>query len=251
MKLLVGIANEKERRMIEGSFSYEKNVNEIISVKSGDEAIEYCIKNKPDVFVLDMIMPVVDGFTILEEINRAGYKGKKILLSSAKSDNIIEKAFSFGADYVMVKPYDINALKRRILDMNSPGEVTNKNIENPIDENYVEKHITAILNGTGIFPNLKGYRYLKCALLYGYKDEEMLEGVTKVLYPKIARDNKTTSDRVERAIRHAIESAWEKCSGNEFYSRMGFITYENRRRPTNSEYIFTALEYLKNEIIVS
>lgn len=251
MNLLVAIANDKERRILEGSFQYDKNVDKIASFKNGDETLEYYKKNKPDVLVLDMIMPVIDGLTILEEINKSDYKCKIILLSSAKADNVIEKAFSFGADYVMVKPYDINALKRRIYDMNNPGELTNKNIEKSIDENYIEKQITAILNGTGIFPNLKGYRYLKCALLYGYKDAEMLEGVTKVLYPKIARDNKTTSDRVERAIRHAIESAWEKCSGNDFYEKMGFVTYGTRRRPTNSEYIFTAIEYLKNEIVTS
>ncbi len=251
MNLQVAVANEKERRILEGSFQYDKSVENLAFFEKGDEALEYYKKNKPDVLVLDMIMPVIDGLTFLEEINKCGYKSKIIILSSAKTDSVIERAFSFGADYVMVKPYDINALKRRIYDMNNPGELINKNIETPIDENYVEKIITAILNGTGIFPNLKGYRYLKCALLYGYRDEEMLEGVTKVLYPKIARDNNTTSDRVERAIRHAIESAWEKCSGNNFYEKMGFINHGTRRRPTNSEYIFTAIEYLKNEIMSS
>lgn len=249
MKLMLAIANEQERRMLEGSFTYEKSIDETVSFQYGNEALVYYKKNNPDIFVLDMIMPGMDAITIMEEINKCHHNGKVIILSSAKSDNVISKAFSLGADYVMVKPYDINALKRRIFDMNNPGELTNKNIENPVDENYIERQITGILNGTGIFPNLKGYRYLKCALMYGYKDSEMLDGVTKILYPRIAKDNKTTSDRVERAIRHAIESAWSKCNGNAFYSKMGFVNYENRRRPTNSEYIFTALEYLKNEIM--
>lgn len=248
MKLLVAIPNEKERRILEGSFTYEKAVDEIVSFAYGNEVIEYCKSNTPDVIVVDMVMPGVDGLTILEEINKLSTNCKSIVITAAKTDSVIEKAFGVGADYVMVKPYDINALKRRIFDMQNPGELINKAVENPIDENYIERKITAILNGSGIFPNLKGYKYLKCALLNGYKDEEMLEGVTKVLYPKIARINKTTSDRVERAIRHAIESAWEKCRGNGFYAKMGFVNYNNRKRPTNSEYIFTALEYLKNEI---
>lgn len=249
MNLLIAIANEQERRMLEGSFTYEKRIEKISSYSLGNEALECFKSSKPDVFVMDMVMPGMDGLTVIEELKPIHKSSKIILLSAAKSDAVIEKAFNLGVDYVMIKPYDINALKRRIFDMDNPGELTNKAISNPVDENYVERQITAILNGSGIFPNLKGYRYLKCALMYGYKDEEMLEGVTKVLYPKIARENKTTSDRVERAIRHAIESAWSKCNGNGFYEKMGFITYESRRRPTNSEYIFTALEYLKNEIV--
>ncbi|MGN1318931.1 MAG: sporulation initiation factor Spo0A C-terminal domain-containing protein [Lachnospirales bacterium] len=249
MDVLIAIANEQERRMLEGCFTYEKRVDKVVSFSYGNKALEYYRKNNADVFVMDMILPGFDGISIIEELSRESRTCKTILLSSAKTDNVVSKAFSLGVDYVMVKPYDVNALKRRIFDMNSPGELTNKTLENAVDENYVEKQITAILNGSGIFPNLKGYRYLKCALLLGYKDEEMLDGVTKVLYPKIAKTNNTTSDRVERAIRHAIESAWSKCNGNGFYEKMGFITCEGRRRPTNSEYIFTALEYLKNEIM--
>lgn len=250
MNILIAIANEQERRMLEGSFTYEKRADEVTAFSYGDKALEYYKNKEPDVLVLDVILPGIDGLAFMEEIAEYRKNCKIILLSSSKADALIEKAFNLGADYVMVKPYDINSLKRRIFDMQSPGELTNKAVENPVDENYIEKQITAILNGSGIFPNLKGYRYLKCALLYGFKDEEMLEGVTKVLYPKIAKDNNTTSDRVERAIRHAIESAWAKCDGNDFYEKMGFITYEHRRRPTNSEYIFTVLEYLKNEILM-
>lgn len=245
MDLLVAVANDKERRILEGSFKYDKNIDKLTVLKNGDEVVEYLKANGCDVLVLDMLMPVIDGLSILEEISQLNKHIKIIILSSAKTDAVIKKAFELGADYVMVKPYDINALRRRIYDMNSLGELTNKNIERAIDENYVEKQISSILNGTGIFPNLKGYRYLKCALLYGYKDSEMLEGVTKVLYPRIARENKTTSDRVERAIRHAIESAWGKCRDNELYEKMGFSAFGNKRRPTNSEYIFTAIEYLK------
>ena len=166
------MANDKERRILEGSFTYEKAVNEIMSFQYGNEALEAYSNYKPDVTILDMILPGMDGLSVLEEINKKPYKSKTIIISSTKSDNVISRAFNFGADYVMVKPYDINALKRRIFDMQNPAEVTNAELENAIDENYIEKQISAILNGTGIFPNLKGYRYLKCAILYGYKDEE-------------------------------------------------------------------------------
>ena len=112
----------------------------------------------------------------------------------------------------------------------------------------IERMTSSILSSTGILPNLKGYKYLKEAIVTGYTRRETLDAVTKYLYPEIAGNNHTTADRVERAIRHAIESAWSKCNGNGFYNKMGFGNAYNGKRPTNSEYIFAVVEYLNNHI---
>ncbi len=251
MKVLIAINSDHERKLIESVLNNDENVEGIISCSNGEQALDHIKYDKPDAVVLDIIIPGVDGVTVLEEIRELKKKRdiKTIVIASVKSDNIISKAFQAGADYAMIKPYDVNALKRRLLDMFTPGSIVDEGIESQINDSYIEQKVSVILNNTGIYPNLKGYKYLKTAILYGYKDEKILEGVTKVLYPRIARENNTTGDRVERAIRHAIESAWKKYGGNDFYEKMGFPDKEKKQRPTNSEYIYAVLEYLKNTII--
>ena len=230
----------------------DKRIEKVTSYSSGSEAFGAIKKNMPDAVILDLFLPGMDGISVLEEIRKLKVIDmKKIVVASVKNETILEKAFELGADYVMIKPYDVNALKRRVLDMTEAGNTVDEGIESRINDSYIEKRVSSILNSTGIFPNLKGYKYLKSAILYGYKDENALDGITKVLYPKIARENNTTGDRVERAIRHAIESAWKKYGGNDFYGKMGFAGCGEKRRPTNSEYIFTVLEYLKNSIILN
>lgn len=252
MNVFAAVSEEREQRLIEKVLNNDARIDKTISFSNGDDALRAIRNNAPDTIILDLFLPGMDGFTLLEEIRRLkNPKIKVIVIASVKTEAIITRAFALGADYVIVKPYDVNALKRRVLDMAEIGGTIDEGIESQINDSYIEKNVSAILNNTGIFPNLKGYKYLKSAILYGYKNEGALDGITKVLYPKIARENNTTPDRVERAIRHAIESAWKRYSGNDFYARMGFIGCGERRRPTNSEYIFTVLEYLKNLIIVS
>ena len=251
MDIIAAISDEREQRLIENVLTNDKRIGKFTSFNNGESVIKAVKNNAPDTIILDLFLPGVDGFTLLEEIRRLGYTDTKIIIIIAvKTDAIITRAFALGADYVIIKPYDVNALKRRVLDMAEVGTI-DEGIERQLNDSYIEKNVSAILNNTGIFPNLKGYKYLKSAILYGYKDESMLDGITKVLYPRIARENNTTPDRVERAIRHAIESAWKKFSGNDFYIKMGFSGCNDRRRPTNSEYIFTVLEYLKNSIIAN
>ncbi len=251
MKALIVVNNERERKLIESVLHSEENIDEIYLYSSGDEGLKGIKLHKPDAVIMDLIMPGIDGFTILEDISDLKKKlnMKVIVIAAVKTDAIIEKSFQLGADYIMVKPYDVNALKRRLMDMYNTGNVVDGGVERQINDSYLEQKVSTILNSTGIFPNLKGYKYLKSAIMYGFKDEEALEGVTKVLYPRIAKENNTTGDRVERAIRHAIESAWKKYGGNDFYTKMGFPGKDNKHRPTNSEYIYAVLEYLKNTII--
>jgi two-component system response regulator (stage 0 sporulation protein A) len=250
MKLLIAITNNDERRMLEYSFRFDSNTMVVGSFNNGNEALDACFQHKPEVMVLDMLLEGTDGIGVLEQIKKSNLKTKVIMLTSIKSENAMEKAFDAGADYIMVRPYDFAALKRRIKDLTGVGEVVD---ENPpvaaASDNYVERKISAILNGTGIMPNLKGYRYLKTALLKGYKDDEILDGITKVLYPTIAKEYNTSTARVERAIRHAIETAWNKCGNNDFYKEIGFVAYENSKRPTNGEFVFTVIEYLRNTVV--
>lgn len=250
MKLLIALSNNDERRMLEYSFHFDDKTKVVGSCSNGIEAEEICRDTKPDVVVVDMLLDGIDGVSFVEMLRRDKIKSKIIVLTPIRSENAIEKLFNAGADYVMVKPYDFAALKRRIKDLTSIGDVID---ENPpvaaASDNYIERKISSILNCTGIMPNLKGYRYLKNAIMLGYKNAEMLEGITKVLYPAVARKNNTSTARVERAIRHAIETAWLKCGSNDYYRQIGFAAFENQRRPTNGEFIYTVLEYLKNTVV--
>lgn len=253
MKAVIAVDNERERKLIESVLRNDGDVEKTFSYSNGSDALKAIRKYRPEAVIMELFLPGMDGFSILENISdiKNKYNIKIIGVASVKSDPIIEKAFELGVDYIMLRPYDVNALKRRLMDMYTDAEVVDTGIERQINDSYLEQKISSILNNTGIFPNLKGYKYLKSAIIYGYKDEGALEGVTKVLYPRIARENNTTGDRVERAIRHAIESAWNKYGGNDFYTKMGFPERDSKQRPTNSEYIYAVLEYLKNTIITN
>ncbi len=248
MELMIALSDLDERRMLEYSFHFDNKTKIVGSCSNGIEALDICREKDPDVLVTDMLLDGLNGITLLEQVKKCTVKTKIILITAIKTESIVDRALLAGVDYILMKPYDISTLKKRIKDMTC-FSMTDESLPSTVaSDTYVERQITAILNSTGIMPNLKGYHYIKAALMISYKQEEMQGGITKVVYPEIARLNHTTTARVERAIRHAIETSWKRCGKNEYYQRLGFVAFDKEKRPTNSEFIFTILEYLKAHI---
>ena len=219
---------------------------EDIQVENGEEAYEMILNTKPDVVLMDVIMPGMDGVAVMEKLKMDEKLEKKpsfIMVSAAGSENVTEDAFRMGANYFIMKPFKKEVVIdkiRRIAGYNIKPKGLNltgirkvKPYENQIEymEQNLENDVTQILHEIGVPAHIKGYQYLREAIAISVADQDMLTSVTKVLYPNIAKKHQTTSSRVERAIRHAIEVAW---TINDIF---GYTVSNGKGKPTNSEFI--------------
>lgn len=250
MKVILSIDSEIEREAIKNSLIGYENISDVIIADSISEAMYRMNNNEFDATVMYLengSKDMMQALFKIQEIKRKNKEAKVIILTDKADETFSSAAIIFGIDYVFVSPYNLSDVVSKIVSDN-PEEAA-AGIEDVSDKKLnAERMTSSILNSTGIFPNLKGYKYLKEAIVTGYTRKDTLDAVTKYLYPEIADNNNTTADRVERAIRHAIESAWHKCGGNDFYIKMGFGNAYSNKRPTNSEYIFAVVEYLNNHI---
>lgn len=252
MNVILAINNYDESSLLEKAFIKRSEITETVVNDDIFFVIDRLKKGASDIGIIDIELIKNNFMVTLSEVmntKKINEKAKIVLIADKDEDVMITAACRFGIDYVVVRPYDQEYTVERVLDLMDRGNMESEMIDETLHKNklaYIERMTSAILNDSGILPNLKGYKYLKEAIVKGYCNREMLDAVTKYLYPEVAEAHNTTSDRVERAIRHAIESAWSKCGGNGFYKKMGFAEFYSDRRPTNSEYIFAVVEYLTN-----
>ena len=209
---------------------------------------------QPDIAVMDVILPIRDGLSILEKIQEEDVQVKPInvIFTRANSEMMISEAISLGADYIFLKPFDLNIMKKRLLQMyehkctNSSYVKGNKRSNPPNTEKTIEEKITILMFDLGISSHLKGYKYIKHAIILSMKNEEILESVTKLLYPEIAKHFGTNRASVEHAIRNAIGSGWGKSNKNnkiERYKQLGFDPLI-QNKPTNRTLIYSMVQYL-------
>ena len=237
----------------------EPSIENVGNAKDGEELFALIKSKSPDVVLLDLIMPKIDGLTVMEKVNENKNIQKKptfIIISAIGNERIAEDAFNLGADYYIMKPFDNNALLNRIRNiknsMSRNGTVF-KNIKQTVveqsadRENNLENDITGIIHEIGIPAHIKGYQYLREAIFMVVRDMDMLNCITKVLYPTIAKKFQTTSSRVERAIRHAIEVAWSRGKIEVIDELFGYTVNNGKGKPTNSEFIELISEKIRLE----
>ena len=230
---------------------------------NGNDALEMIRKEEPDVVVLDIIMPHLDGLGVMEKIDDIAKKPRVIILTSFGQENMTHRAVQLGADYYILKPFDLDTLGKRIRQLVgntevSPGYSTStKTLLTTGDSvnlakttaiktsKTVEVEVTKMIPQMGVPAHVKGYQYLRDAIVSVIKEVSLLGAVTKELYPMIAKKYNTTPSRVERAIRHAIELAWDR--GNiEFMNKFfGYTINVDRGKPTNSEFIAMVADKLR------
>ena len=206
----------------------------------GKEAYEMILEKRPDVLLTDIIMPYMDGLALLGKINSntmLSKKPKTIVFSSMGYENIINKAMNLGASYFLAKPFEASSLIDRIKDIClASGETTLKESGAKI-RNDLETNITMYIQQLGVPAHIKGYQYIRDAITMVIDDMDTINSITKLLYPTVAKHYNTTASRVERAIRHAIEVAWDRGNPeilNEFF---GYTILGSKGKPTNSEFI--------------
>lgn len=237
--------------------SSEAGLSVIGRADNGKDAIDMIKDTQPDVVLLDLVMPQMDGITVVENIKKKTSMLKNpafIILSAVGGEQMKEEAFQAGANYFLMKPFDKDILVNKIrrIGKRPVRPVPGKVLEAPLKaatpeeaamnrEEYMKEHletdITKMLHELGIPAHIKGYQYLRDAISMVVRDREMMEAVTKILYPEIAKKNYTSSSRVERAIRHAIEVAWGRGSLEVIDELFGYTISTGKGKPTNSEFI--------------
>lgn len=196
---------------------------------SGITVLDEVERLRPDVLVTGIAMPGLDGFGVMERVKSYGLKTKIIVLSALTGDGFISKAMSMGASYYMVKPVDYEALKEQILyGVGGVGRVRDKNLD---------EKISNIFMSVGIPAHIKGYHFLREAIKLAILKPDIINSITKGLYPSIAKSYNTTASKVERAIRHAIEVAWNKGRIENINNLFGVKVYTSMDKPTNGEFI--------------
>ncbi len=218
---------------------------------NGVEAIEHIEQHRPDVVVLDVIMPHLDGIGVLEKM-ATGYinhRPKIILLTAFGQQNMTQRAVDLGADYYILKPFDFSVLATRVRQL--AGGVTVTPYVSAVKEKNLDVLVTNIIHEMGVPAHIKGYHYLREAILMVIEEIKLLGAVTKELYPMIATKFQTTPSRVERAIRHAIELAWDRGNVEMMNKFFGYTINLERGKPTNSEFIAMIADKLRIETKVS
>ena len=224
---------------------------EVVGVAyNGEQIISIIEEKKPDVVILDIIMPHLDGIGVLERINTTGGKRPKIIMLTAfGQETITQRVVELGADYYVLKPFNMEVLVSRIRQL--AGMITTQRPQvtaQAIKAKSVDVEVTNIIREIGIPAHIKGYQYLRDAIMMIISEIELLGAVTKVLYPMIAEKYSTTPSRVERAIRHAIEVAWNRGNIDMINRLFGYTVKLEKGKPTNSEFMAMIADRLRMEM---
>jgi len=230
---------------------------EIIGVAfDGNDCLNKLESLEPDVIILDIIMPHMDGLTVLSHINEKGITAEVIMLTAFGQEEITRKAVQMGASYFMLKPFDMDILANEIRQVVKKDErmipsIPKRREETTTPVRDLDAEITDIIHEIGVPAHIKGYMYLRKGISMVYHDIELLGSITKVLYPDIAKHYNTTASRVERAIRHAIEVAWTRGNIDAISALFGYTINVSKAKPTNSEFIAMIADKLRLEHRVS
>ncbi len=244
--------NEEFLRELKGIIESEEGLSVCAATSNGNTAIELLKQNKPDVAIVDLVLSGKDGISVLKFIKQSNLPCIPIAIGSYLEDKIINSAIENGAVYYLVKPVDPETVIDRIKDLSSDRAIDYRVGEKPRDKrkiNSIDEKISNIFVTIGIPPHIKGFTYLREGIKMTVEDQSIINRVTKELYPKIGERFQTTASKVERAIRHAIEVAWNKGRTDAISSIFGAKVYIGNERPTNSEFIALVADKLLLEAL--
>lgn len=255
IKVLIVDDNRRIVSILKDAIEKETELEVAGSAADGEDALQQIRRMKPDVVLLDLIMPKIDGLEVMERIQHPDFPHHPeiIVVSAVSQENVTEQAFSLGAAYYILKPFDTRVVMSRIKAVSLAGEQSNKVINTVFEnhyrkpENTLEADVTQMIHEIGVPAHIKGYQYLRDAIIMSVNDVEMLGSITKRLYPTIAKKHKTTSSRVERAIRHAIETAWSRGKMDTIEELFGYTVSDRKGKPTNSEFIALIADKIRLE----
>ncbi len=235
-RILIADTGDEFRRIIAQTAEQEPDFTVVGETADGQELVRMARQLRPDAVVMDMVLDGIDGLEAIQAIKEMEQAPKTLVLSSYIRGGLTAKAAEYGADYLMTKPCRMETLFERLRTLLETGAEADMDAGNS-DGRDLEREVTAIIHEIGVPAHIKGYQYLREAIIYTVNDMDAINAVTKVLYPAVARKFGTTASRVERAIRHAIEVAWDRGDLETLQKYFGYTVSNAKGKPTNSEFI--------------
>lgn len=249
IRVMLADDNQSILRLLTDFFDRKQDIELVAAVSDGAAIIDTVREHSPDILVMDVIMPHKDGFMALEELNHLDemLRPKVIVLTGLSRDDFIMRAIRLGAGYYMVKPFDMNVLYSRIVEMacEESAVVDVAQPEMPSGMESVDEQITNLFLTIGIPAHIKGYQYLREAVHMVIDNHDVINRITKELYPGIARKFSTSASKVERAMRHAIEVAWTRGRLDTVNQMYGYKVFAKDDKPTNGEFISCVAEKIQ------
>lgn len=249
-QLNVAIADDNQRTItiLDKILKEDKEINVVGTATDGAAAFELIRDKKPDIMLLDLIMPRIDGLSLMEKVKNELSENKIprfIIMSGINAENVTEQAMSLGASYYIMKPFDNAMVINRIKQIGGRVEYretrpADHGVMMPAamqEPDNLEQEVTDMIHELGVPAHIKGYQYLREAIIMCVEDMDLLNSITKILYPDIAKKYQTTPSRVERAIRHSIEVAWSRGRMDTIDEMFGYTVNSGKGKPTNSEFI--------------
>ncbi len=215
------------------------------TANDGEQTLRRVTELKPQILVLDLMLSKRDGISVLKALANEHHKPAVLVTSGFVTEYVAGTAAGFGARYLMLKPCNMDALVDRLEEIRG-GEAKKKLRGN--DKNDIEALVTGIIHEIGVPAHIKGYQYLREAIIIAVNDMDVINAITKVLYPQVAKTFQTTPSRVERAIRHAIEVAWDRGDLDTLQRFFGYTVSNTKGKPTNSEFIALIADKLQLEL---
>ncbi|MEG1721195.1 MAG: sporulation transcription factor Spo0A [Pseudoflavonifractor sp.] len=238
-KVLVADAGEEFRRLLADTLTSESGLDVIGTTGDGQEAVNLARSLCPDVVVMDLVLARMDGLEVLHELSCLTPRPRVLVVSSFAGGALAAHAATGGADYYLMKPVKMSTVveRTRQLAAQSQGDQENAPTRPGTREVSLESTVTTIIHEIGVPAHIKGYQYLREAIIIAVEDMDVINAVTKILYPEVAKRFSTTASRVERAIRHAIEVAWDRGDLETLQKYFGYTVSNAKGKPTNSEFI--------------
>ena len=221
---------------------------EVVGVASdGAQAVELLTARQPDVLVLDLMLSKLDGISVLKRSSAMEKRPAALVLTGFMTQYVGTMAASLGVQYFMSKPCDFEAVAKRIEEITAVESQLRRVPQQKKDAN-IEAMVTSIIHEIGVPAHIKGYQYLREAIMIAVNDMDVINAITKVLYPQVAKAFSTTPSRVERAIRHAIEVAWDRGDLETLQRFFGYTVSNTKGKPTNSEFIALIADKLQLQL---
>ena len=217
------------------------------TASDGEKTIRMIAERKPDILVLDLMLSKQDGLSVLKAISGMENKPVTLATSNFVSEYVAGAAANLGVRYLMLKPCDMSALVERIQEIRGGASIRALPTRRS-DKNSIESMVTNIIHEIGVPAHIKGYQYLREAIIIAVNDMDVINAITKVLYPQVAKTFQTTPSRVERAIRHAIEVAWDRGDLDTLQRFFGYTVSNTKGKPTNSEFIALIADKLQLQL---
>lgn len=252
IRVLIADNDKDFRNMLSDTLAKNHGIEIVGIAEDGKQAIAMSEELKPDLLLMDVVLPEIDGLSVIRRIQQQEKTPDIFVLTAFSSAEVMSECSDLGVNYFVRKPLDANALAQRIL-MWSSGRKSAMPQENGTmdSELALEIRVTDVIHQIGVPAHIKGYQYLREAIMMAVGDMEAVGAITKILYPSIAKKARTTPSRVERAIRHAIEVAWDRGDIETLQGYFGYTVSGVKGKPTNSEFISMIADRIRLQMKVS